>query len=76
MPLMTRLAFAAASGALLAASFPPVGLWWTAVLAIALLVVVLVPSGDRPPRARTGALLGLVSGLVFFLLLVLSLIHI
>lgn len=70
MPLMTRLAFAAASGALLAASFPPVGLWWTAVLAIALLVVVLVPSGDRPPRARTGALLGLVSGLVFFLLLV------
>ena len=70
MPLMTRLAFAAASGALLAASFPPIGLWWTAVLAIALLVVVLAPSGDRPPRARTGALLGLVSGLVFFLLLV------
>ncbi|MCT1639410.1 apolipoprotein N-acyltransferase [Dietzia cinnamea] len=67
---MTRLAFAAASGALLAASFPPIGLWWTAVLAIALLVVVLAPSGDRPPRARTGALLGLVSGLVFFFLLV------
>ncbi|MCT1884937.1 apolipoprotein N-acyltransferase [Dietzia cinnamea] len=67
---MTRLAFAAASGALLAASFPPVGLWWTAVLAIALLVVVLAPSGDHPPRARTGALLGLVSGLAFFLLLV------
>lgn len=70
MPLMTRLAFAAASGALLAASFPPIGLWWTAVLAIALLVVVMAPSGDHPPRARTGALLGLVSGLAFFLLLV------
>lgn len=70
MPLMTRLAFAAASGALLAASFPPYGLWWTALLAIALLVVVLAPSGDHPPRARTGALLGLVAGLGFFLLLV------
>ena len=70
MPLMTRLAFAAASGALLAASFPPVGLWWTALAAIAVLVVVLSPSGDTTIRARTGALLGFTSGLVFFLLLV------
>lgn len=70
MPLLTRLAFAAAAGALLAASFPPVGLWWTALLAIALLVVVLSPSGASTVRPRTGALLGFTSGLVFFLLLV------
>lgn len=68
---LARPAGAAAAGALLAASFPPVGLWWTAPAALALLVVVLSPVGRHPaPRARTGALLGFVSGAVFFLLLV------
>ncbi|KAA0919743.1 apolipoprotein N-acyltransferase [Dietzia sp. ANT_WB102] len=70
MPLLLGLPLAAASGALLAASFPPVGLWWTALLAIALLVVVLAPYRGTAIRARTGALLGFTSGLVFFLLLV------
>ncbi|WP_010541793.1 apolipoprotein N-acyltransferase [Dietzia alimentaria] len=70
IPLLTRLLGAAAAGALLAISFPPVGLWWTALPAIALLVVVLSPLWGAAPRARTGALLGFVAGLVFFLLLV------
>lgn len=68
--LLVRLAGAAAAGALLAISFPPVGLWWTALPAIALLVVVLSPLRGTAPRARTGALVGFVTGLVFFLLLV------
>lgn len=74
--LLTRSAGAAGAGALLAVSFPPVGLWWAAPLAIALLVVVLSPVGRSAnvtpavPRARTGALLGFVTGLVFFLILV------
>ncbi|HJC28781.1 MAG TPA: apolipoprotein N-acyltransferase [Candidatus Dietzia intestinipullorum] len=67
--LLTRLAGAAGAGALLAVSFPPVGLWWASLLGIALLVVVLSPL-RRPLRARTGALLGFVAGLVFFLILV------
>lgn len=68
--LLARLVGAAAAGALLAASFPPVGLWWAALLGIALLVVVLAPLRGPAPRARMGALLGLVAGLVLFLLLV------
>jgi apolipoprotein N-acyltransferase len=68
--LLARAMGAAAAGALLAASFPPVDLWWAALPAIALLVVVLSPLRGPAPRARTGALLGLVTGLVFFLLLV------
>lgn len=70
MPLLARLAGAAAAGALLAASFPPVDLWWAAPAAIALFVVVLSPLRGPAPRARTGALLGFTAGLVFFLLLV------
>ena len=68
--LLARLAGAAAAGALLAISFPPVGLWWTVLPAIALLVVVLSPLRSTAPRARTGALVGFVTGLVFFILLV------
>lgn len=71
IPLLARLLGAAVAGALLAASFPPVGLWWTALAAFALLVVVLAPVGRHPaPRARTGALHGFAAGAVFFLLLV------
>lgn len=74
--LLVRALGAAAAGALLAASFPPVDLWWAAFPAVALLVVVLAPVRrggrdlGRRPRARTGALLGFVAGLTFFLLLV------
>lgn len=68
--ILARALGAAAAGALLAASFPPVDLWWAAPPAIALLVVVLSPLRGPAPRARTGALLGFVAGLVFFLLLV------
>ncbi|PAY24883.1 apolipoprotein N-acyltransferase [Dietzia natronolimnaea] len=68
--VLSRAVGAAAAGALLAASFPPVGLWWSAILALALLVVVLSPLRGVAPRPRTGALLGLIAGLVFFLLLV------
>ena len=70
IPLLARLVGAAGAGALLAISFPPVGLWWAALPAIALVVVVLAPVRGSTPRARTGALTGFVTGLVFFLLLV------
>ena len=66
----STLAGVAAAGALLAASFPPVDLWWAAPAAIALFVVVLSPLRGPAPRARAGALLGFTAGLVFFLLLV------
>ena len=69
--LLGRLVGAGAAGALLAASFPPVDLWWVAFPALAGLVLCLAPwGGDRTPRARTGALVGLVAGFAFFMLLV------
>ncbi len=69
--LLARAGGAAAAGALLAASFPPVDLWWAAIPAFAVLTVVLSPLGRvHAPRARTGALLGFVTGAVFFLILV------
>lgn len=68
--LLVRLVGAAAAGALLAVSFPPAGLWWAALPAIGLVVVVLAPVRGTAPRARTGALAGFVMGLAFFLLLV------
>ena len=57
-----RAAAALLGGALLFAAFPPRGLWWTAVLAFALLWVAL-----RGARARSAAVLGLLFGLAFFL---------
>ena len=68
--LVNRLFGAAAAGVLLAASFPPVNLWWASAAGIALLVVVLSPIRGSTPRARSGALIGFTSGLFFFLLLV------
>ena len=57
-----RAAAALLGGALLAVASPPRTLWWTAVLAFALLWVAL-----RGTRARGAGLLGLLFGLAFFL---------
>ncbi|MEO6084667.1 MAG: apolipoprotein N-acyltransferase [Umezawaea sp.] len=51
------------AGALLHVAFPPRTLWWTAVVAFALLWCAL-----RGARVRRAALLGFVFGLAFFLL--------
>jgi apolipoprotein N-acyltransferase len=53
-------AAAAAGGALLLA-FPPYGLWWLAPVGVALLA-----RAAHRRRLRTGTLLGLLAGLVFF----------
>ncbi|MFC0070407.1 apolipoprotein N-acyltransferase [Umezawaea endophytica] len=62
-PVLRRCATAALAGALLHAAFPPRTLWWTAVLAFALLWWAL-----RGARVRRAALLGFVFGFAFFLL--------
>ncbi|WP_222853425.1 apolipoprotein N-acyltransferase [Fodinicola acaciae] len=51
------------SGVLLWLAFPPVGLWWTAPIAIALFALTL-----RGQRKRRGAWAGYLFGLVFFTL--------
>ncbi|AWH95409.1 MULTISPECIES: apolipoprotein N-acyltransferase [Dietzia] len=68
--LVIRLGLAAMAGALVYAAFPPVGWWPTAFAGLALLVLALGPVRGRHPGTGTGALLGLVFGVVFFLLLV------
>lgn len=60
MPL-TRIVLAAASGGLLNLAFPPHDAWWLAPVAVALLTAVV-----REQSLRTGALLGFVHGLGFF----------
>ena len=60
-----RPAVAALSGVLLYLAFPPVGLWWLAPPAIALLTLVC-----RGVSVRRGLLLGLVHGLATFVPLV------
>jgi len=57
-----RLLLAVAGGLLAGAAFPPVGLWWAAPLAVAL--VTLAVAGTRPRRAYG---LGLVFALAFLL---------
>ena len=59
---LSRFAAAGPAGALLHAAFPPRTLWWTAVLAFALLWFALRGAG-----IRRAALLGFGFGLVFFL---------
>ncbi|MDP9398079.1 MAG: apolipoprotein N-acyltransferase, partial [Actinomycetota bacterium] len=56
-----RFAGAAASGALVLAAFPPYGFWPLAPVGVALLLLTV-----RGCRVGTGALLGLVHGLAFF----------
>jgi len=62
--LTVRCAVAAPTGLVLALAFPPYGLWWLTVPAVALLTY--LPSGLRP---RSAALVGLVAGVAFFGLL-------
>jgi len=50
-------------------SFPPLGWWWAALPAFALLTVCLAPVRGSVPRVRTGAAAGLVFGFTFFMLL-------
>lgn len=57
-----RPAAAALAGVLLHVAFPPRALWWTAVVAFAVLWFAL-----RGARVRRAALLGFVFGLAFFL---------
>lgn len=61
VPLPAGLAAAAAAGLALLLAFPPYGLWWLAPVGVALLAV-----GVHRRRARWGAGLGAVTGLVFF----------
>ena len=63
--LPRRLAGALAAGVLLYLAFPPVGAAWLAPAGVAVLALVC-----RGTSARRGALLGLVTGLAFFLPLV------
>jgi apolipoprotein N-acyltransferase len=65
-PALPRMGLAASAAGLLALAFPPhdVLAGWAAVPAVAALV-----GSFRGLRARRGALLGLVSGMVFFLIL-------
>ncbi|MFG1924822.1 apolipoprotein N-acyltransferase [Cryptosporangium sp. NPDC048952] len=55
---------AVGSGALLVPAFPPHDLWWLAPVSVAMLAVAV-----HRQRARRGAWLGLLHGLVFFVLL-------
>ncbi|WP_308126366.1 apolipoprotein N-acyltransferase [Rhodococcoides corynebacterioides] len=69
MILLGRTLASAVAGLLLFLSFPPRTLWFLAPVAIALVVLALTAPGrdGRTPRLRTGALLGAVFGLGFFL---------
>ncbi|MBE7191371.1 MAG: apolipoprotein N-acyltransferase [Gordonia polyisoprenivorans] len=64
MPAMVAMGVAALSGYLLYLSFAPHGLWYLAPVGMALLVMAL-----RGRSARTGAAVGYIAGLTFFLLL-------
>ena len=63
--LALRLVAAVASGLVLYLAFPPVGAWWLAAPAVAVLALAC-----RGTTVRVGALLGFVHGLATFLLLV------
>jgi apolipoprotein N-acyltransferase len=64
LPRLARLTASIAAGLLLCASFPPVGWWWAAVVAFALLAWVLT----RPATTLVGGLgYGFLFGLAFYL---------
>jgi len=64
LPRMLRLGVAALAGLLMCVSFPPVGWWWSAVPALALLMWVLV----HPATTMVGGFgFGFVFGLAFYL---------
>jgi apolipoprotein N-acyltransferase len=64
--LWVRLAAAAVVGLLLAIAFPPYGLWWLAPICVAASTLLAVKPAQASLRATL--LLGLVTGLAFFLL--------
>ncbi|WP_376776359.1 apolipoprotein N-acyltransferase [Allocatelliglobosispora scoriae] len=61
LPFLVGLALAAASGLAMLLAFPSYDLWWLAPVAVALLALAC-----HRRRLRTGALFGLISGVVFF----------
>lgn len=62
--MLARLVGSAAGGFAMWGAFPPRNLWWLAILGLALLYAALAVGH---PRARVGALCGLVFGLCFWL---------
>ncbi|MEJ5915641.1 apolipoprotein N-acyltransferase [Pseudokineococcus sp. 1T1Z-3] len=62
LPVLVRVVAALSGGVALAASFPEPGWWWLAAPAVGLLVAAVAGVG-----VRTGALVGMVFGLAFFL---------
>ncbi|MCX6484015.1 MAG: apolipoprotein N-acyltransferase [Mycobacterium sp.] len=64
LPRMLRLGIAVLAGLLMCVSFPPVGWWWSAVPALALLTWVLVHPGTT---MAAGFGYGFVFGLAFYL---------
>jgi len=62
VPGTARFAAALAAGLLVAAAFPPLGLWPAAPAGVAVLALAV-----RGAAARTGALVGLLAGLAIFL---------
>ena len=62
--VLVRVGASAAGGFALWGAFPPRNLWWLAILGLALLYASLAVGR---PRARVGALCGLVFGLCFWL---------
>ncbi|WJY97559.1 apolipoprotein N-acyltransferase [Corynebacterium fournieri] len=82
MPAFLRFGLAAISGWLVYLSYEPVGLWWSALLGIAVLWLTLVPwprratsalgmagEAQERPSVRFGALIGFAHGLFCYLFL-------
>ena len=68
MTALARMVGATAAGMTLSASFAPLDRWWAAPIGLALFTVCLSPVRSDRVTARSGALLGFLFGLGFFLL--------